>query len=101
MNAKSIGMFVLLFAAGGLLSLAGAHALGWTGKTVVIENQPAAVPVAVSNFPAASAAVPTDFVEAAEASVEAVVHVKITAERVQNYYNPFNDLFFGRPSSVT
>ena len=99
MNAKSIGMFVLLFAAGGLLSLAGAHALGWTGKTVVIENQPAAVPVAVSNFPAASAAVPTDFVEAAEASVEAVVHVKITAERVQNYYNPFNDLFFGRPST--
>ena len=99
MNAKSIGMFVLLFAAGGLLSLAGAHALGWTGKTVVIENQRAAVPVAVSNFPAASAAVPTDFVEAAEASVEAVVHVKITAERVQNYYNPFNDLFFGRPST--
>ena len=99
MNAKSIGMFVLLFAVGGLLSLAGAHALGWTGKTVVIENQRAAVPVAVSNFPAASAAVPTDFVEAAEASVEAVVHVKITAERVQNYYNPFNDLFFGRPST--
>ena len=57
------------------------------------------MPVAVSNFPAASAAVPTDFVEAAEASVEAVVHVKITAERVQNYYNPFNDLFFGRPST--
>jgi Do/DeqQ family serine protease len=25
--------------------------------------------------------------------------VKITAERVQNYYNPFNDLFFGRPST--
>lgn len=99
MNAKSIGMFVLLFAVGGLLSLAGAHALGWTGKTVVIENQRTAVPVAVSNFPAASAAVPTDFVEAAEASVEAVVHVKITAERVQNYYNPFNDLFFGRPST--
>ena len=99
MNAKSIGMFVLLFATGGLLSLAGAHALGWTGKTVVIENPRAAMPVAVSNFPAASAAVPTDFVEAAEASVEAVVHVKITAERVQNYYNPFNDLFFGRPST--
>jgi Do/DeqQ family serine protease len=31
--------------------------------------------------------------------VEAVVHVKTTAERVQNYYNPFNDLFFGRPST--
>jgi Do/DeqQ family serine protease len=25
--------------------------------------------------------------------------VKTTAERVQNYYNPFNDLFFGRPST--
>ena len=25
--------------------------------------------------------------------------MKITAERVQNYYNPFNDLFFGRPST--
>ena len=64
-----------------------------------MKTKGAAVPVAVSNFPAASAAVPTDFVEAAEASVEAVVHVKITAERVQNYYNPFNDLFFGRPST--
>jgi serine protease Do len=31
--------------------------------------------------------------------VEAVVHVKTTAERVQNVYNPFNDLFFGRPST--
>ncbi len=99
MNAKSIGMFVLLFAAGGLLSLAAAHVLGWTGKTVVIENQPVAVPVAVSNHPTTSAAVPTNFVEAAEASVEAVVHVKIIAERVQNYHNPFNDLFFGRPST--
>ena len=28
-----------------------------------------------------------------------MVHVKITAERAQNYYNPFNDLFFGRPST--
>ena len=42
---------------------------------------------------------PSDFVGAAERTVEAVVHVKTTAERVQNYYNPFNDLFFGRPST--
>jgi Do/DeqQ family serine protease len=99
MNAKSIGLFILLFAIGGILSLAGAHALGWTGKTVVIENTQSPAPTALTNFPANSAAVPTDFVEAAEASVEAVVHVKITAERAQNYYNPFNDLFFGRPST--
>ena len=99
MNAKSIGLFILLFAVGGIISLAGAHALGWTGKTVVIENTQSSVPTALANLPSSSAAVPTDFVVAAEASVEAVVHVKITAERSQNYYNPFNDLFFGRPST--
>ncbi len=99
MNAKSIGLFILLFAVGGIISLAGAHALGWTGKTVVIENTQSSVPTALANLPSSSAAVPTDFVVAAEASVEAVVHVKITAERAQNYYNPFNDLFFGRPST--
>ncbi len=99
MNAKSIGLFILLFAVGGIISLAGAHALGWTGKTVVIENTQSSAPTALANLPSSSAAVPTDFVVAAEASVEAVVHVKITAERAQNYYNPFNDLFFGRPST--
>ena len=98
-NAKSIGLFILLFAVGGIVSLAGAHALGWTGKTVVIEHTPSPANTALTNFPSSSAAVPTDFVEAAEASVEAVVHVKITAERTQNYYNPLNDLFFGRPST--
>ncbi len=99
MNAKSIGLFILLFAVGGIISLAGAHALGWTGKKVIIKNTQSAVPTALANFPSNSAAVPTDFVAAAEASVEAVVHVKITAERTQNFYNPFNDLFFGRPSA--
>lgn len=98
-NAKSIGLFILLFAVGGIVSLAGAHALGWTGKTVVIEHTPSPANTALTNFPSSNAAVPTDFVEAAEASVEAVVHVKITAERTQNYYNPLNDLFFGRPST--
>lgn len=85
---------------GGILAITGAYALGLTGKTVVIE-QPAKAPVQrVSNtMPAAASAVPTNFVEAAERTVEAVVHVKTTAERVQNYYNPFNDLFFGRPST--
>ena len=38
-NAKSIGLFILLFAVGGIVSLSGAHA-GWTGKTVVIEHTP-------------------------------------------------------------
>lgn len=99
-KAKTIGGFIAVLAAGGLLSLAGAHALGWTGKTVVIENAAAQTQApTLVNLPASSAAIPTDFVGAAEASVEAVVHVKITAERVQNYYNPFGDLFFGRPST--
>jgi len=73
--------------------------LGWTGKTVIIEdtNQGASQANLTADRPLPSA--PTDFVAAAERTVEAVVHVKTTAERVQNYYNPFNDLFFGRPST--
>ena len=99
MNVKSFGLFALLIVLGGLLSLAGAHALGWTGKTVVVENNIPPSSARWTDFAPTSAAVPTDFVDAAEASVEAVVHVKITAERLQNYYNPFGDLFFGRPST--
>ena len=90
----------ILFAAlGGLVALGGAQSLGWTGKTVIIEenNQRTAQVNWTSNRPMPAA--PTDFVAAAERTVEAVVHVKTTAERVQNYYNPFNDLFFGRPST--
>lgn len=85
---------------GGIAALAGAQALGLTGKTVVIEKQANAQAMQTANtMPAGGAAIPTDFVEAAERTVEAVVHVKTTAERVQNVYNPFNDLFFGRPST--
>ena len=85
---------------GGIAALTGAQALGLTGKTVVIEQSSASTAQQTSNnMPAAAAAIPTDFVEAAERTVEAVVHVKTTAERVQNVYNPFSDLFFGRPSS--
>ncbi|MBT7658734.1 MAG: deoxyribonuclease HsdR, partial [Bacteroidetes bacterium] len=90
----------ILFAAlGGLVALGGAQSLGWTGKTVIIEenNQRTAQVNWTSNRPMPAA--PTDFVAAAERTVEAVVHVKTTAERVQNFYNPFNDLFFGRPST--
>src|SRR6056300_1362798 len=90
----------ILFAAlGGLVALGGAQSLGWTGKTVIIEenDQRTAQVNWTSNRPMPAA--PTDFVAAAERTVEAVVHVKTTAERVQNFYNPFNDLFFGRPST--
>ena len=97
MNAKSIGMFVLLFAAGGLLSLS--VPTHWAGRVrPLLLKTKALLCLLLFKFSAASAAVPTDFVEAAEASVEAVVH-GITAERVQNYYNLFNDLFLGRPST--
>jgi Do/DeqQ family serine protease len=86
-------------AIGGLVALGAAHSLGWTGKTVIIEdtNQGVSQANLTADGPLPSA--PTDFVAAAERTVEAVVHVKTTAERVQNYYNPFNDLFFGRPST--
>lgn len=85
---------------GGLVSLGAAHTFGWTGKTVVIQEDLSTPAQRVSNeMPSGSTTVPTDFVDAAENSVETVVHVKTTAERVENYYNPFSDLFFGRPSS--
>ena len=96
---KSIGRPIAFTAIGGLVALGAAHSLGWTGKTVIIEdtNQSASQVNLTVDRPLPSA--PTDFVAAAERTVEAVVHVKTTAERVQNYYNPFNDLFFGRPST--
>src|SRR5210317_1181095 len=96
---KSIGRPIAFTAIGGLVALGAAHSLGWTGKTVIIEdtNQSASQVNWTADRPLPSA--PTDFVAAAERTVEAVVHVKTTAERVQNYYNPFNDLFFGRPST--
>lgn len=85
---------------GGAIALTGAHFLGWTGKTVVIEEQSTpsfAQKTALSGIPAGDA--PANFVEAAEKTVQAVVHVKTTAERTKTYYNPFEDLFFGRPST--
>jgi len=96
---KSISRPIMFTAIGGLVALGAAHSLGWTGKTVIIEdtNQGASQANLTADRPLPSA--PTDFVAAAERTVEAVVHVKTTAERVQNYYNPFNDLFFGRPST--
>lgn len=96
---KSIGRPIVFTAIGGLVALGAAHSLGWTGKTVIIEDthQSASQVNLTVDRPLPSA--PTDFVAAAERTVEAVVHVKTTAERVQNYYNPFNDLFFGRQST--
>jgi Do/DeqQ family serine protease len=96
---KSIGRPIVFTAIGGLVALGAAHSLGWTGKTVIIEDthQSASQVNLTVDRPLPSA--PTDFVAAAERTVEAVVHVKTTAERVQNYYNPFNDLFFGQPST--
>ena len=97
---KSLVLPVSFAVIGGVAAIAGAQAFGLFGKTVVIQ-QATQAPVQHTNnaLSAGAAAIPTDFVEAAERTVEAVVHVKTTAERVQNVYNPFNDLFFGRPST--
>src|SRR5210317_1460113 len=95
---KNIYAFLFTAVSGAAIALGGAYALGLGSKTVVIEHAEQ-TPIQRTNFTAAVAAMPNDFVEAAEKTVEAVVHVKTTAERVQNYYNPFNDLFFGRPST--
>ena len=96
---KSIGRPIMFTAIGGLVALGAAHSLGWTGKTVIIEDTNQGISHVNWTVDRPLPSAPTDFVAAAERTVEAVVHVKTTAERVQNYYNPFNDLFFGRPST--
>jgi len=97
---KSLVLPVSFAVIGGVAAIAGAQAFGLFGKTVVIQQATQApVQQTTNTLSAGAAAIPTDFVEAAERTVEAVVHVKTTAERVQNVYNPFNDLFFGRPST--
>ena len=96
---KSIGRPIVFTAIGGLVALGSAHSLGWTGKTVIIEDTHQSASKVNLTVDRQLPSAPTDFVAAAERTVEAVVHVKTTAERVQNYYNPFNDLFFGRPST--
>ena len=97
-TTKTLGLLFFTALGGAAIALGGAHLMGYSGKTVIIQEREA--PVAQrTNLSAGAAAMPSDFVGAAERTVEAVVHVKTTAERVQNYYNPFNDLFFGRPST--
>lgn len=97
-TTKTLGLLFFTALVGAAVALGGAHLMGYSGKTVIIQER-AAPPVHRTNLSNTSAAIPSDFVGAAERTVEAVVHVKTTAERVQNYYNPFNDMFFGRPST--
>ena len=100
MKVTTKTLSILFFSAigGATVALGGAYLTGYTGnKTVIIQEQ-SAPPVYRTNMSAATSGVPSDFVDAAERSVKAVVHVKTTEERVQQYYDPFNDLFFGQPS---
>jgi S1-C subfamily serine protease len=97
-TTKTLGLLFFTALVGAAVALGGAHLMGYSGKTVIIQER-SAPPIHRTNLSTTSAAIPSDFVGAAERTVEAVVHVKTTAERVQNYYNPFNDLFFGRPST--
>ncbi len=96
-TTKTLGLLFFTALGGAAMALGGAHLMGYSGKTVIIQER-GTPPTQRTNLSAATAAMPSDFVGTAERTVEAVVHVKTTAERVQNYYNPFNDLFFGRPS---
>ena len=100
MKVTTKTLSILFFSAigGATVALGGAYLTGYTGnKTIIIQEQ-SAPPVYRTNMSAATSGIPSDFVDAAERSVKAVVHVKTTEERVQQYYDPFNDLFFGQPS---
>lgn len=87
---RALGYFAM-GVAGALLAtvtydrLAGAHI------TTVANNDP--VPVRYVNLPGAGNSVAVDFTEAAERSVNAVVHV--TTETTVNLRDPFADFFWG------
>jgi len=60
-------------------------------RTIVVRETPA---MRYVNLPQAGTAAPTDFTLAAEAAVDAVVHVKTKSIR-ESSGNPFYDFFFG------
>ena len=89
----------------GLAALGGAITLGVyktfldSPKEVVIHEMKS-IPVAATSNTSANTIVPSSFNEAAESSLNAVVHVKVASERKTNYVDPF-EFFFGNGQPKT
>ena len=101
---KSIAKFLSLVA---VSAIVGAGAGYWASRqsanlsSALSANSPGAnAPVSMASYSGQAAPqgiAPVDFTQAAEQSVEAVVHVKTKYYRQQQYADPFYQFFFGRP----
>ncbi len=101
---KSFAKFLSLVA---VSAIVGAGAGYWASREAANQssvpgaNAPGAgAPISLATYSGQAAPqgiAPVDFTQAAERSVEAVVHVKTKYYRQQQYVDPFYHFFFGRP----
>jgi len=91
MNAKRFFGSMLLAIAGGIAAVLIYTAIDQKEPSYIVQETPGMQYV---NLPLAETIAPTNFIVAAEAAVDAVVHVKTKAFR-EGSGNPFYDLFFG------
>ncbi len=96
MNAKRFFGSMLLAIAGGIAAVVIYTAIDQKEPTYIVQETPGMQYV---NLPPAESVAPTNFIVAAESSVDAVVHVKTKAFR-ESSGNPFYDLFFGYRDDV-
>ncbi len=101
---KSFAKFLSLVA---VSAIVGAGAGYWASREAANQssvpgaNAPGSIaPISMASYSGQAAPqgiAPVDFTQAAERSVEAVVHVKTKYYRQQQYVDPFYQFFFGRP----
>ena len=101
---KSFAKFLSLVA---VSAIVGAGAGYWASREAANQssvpgaNAPGSkAPVSLASYSGQTSSqgiAPVDFTQAAERSVEAVVHVKTKYYRQQQYVDPFYQFFFGRP----
>lgn len=92
---KRIALNLMIACVGGLAALAASHYIGASKQTVSQINNPA-FDYRLTGYSASNSGAATDFVLAAEKSVNAVVHINTTSQQVNNLaYDPFAELFFG------
>lgn len=91
MNVKRFFGSMLLAIAGGIAAVLVYTSIDRREPTFIVQETPAMQYV---KLPSAETTAPTDFIEAAEAAVDAVVHVKTKTYR-EGSGNPFYDFFFG------
>jgi serine protease Do len=92
---KSVSSFVAA-TVGGIIALGGSHYLEQKDTTPDQVHQPQAARYTLTSNSGSGSGTFTDFTQAAEKSLHAVVHIKTVTQQVNNLaYDPFAELFFG------